>query len=89
MLRHIRPLRLGVFNAPVFTEIEVNDVGEVKEKTVKSNRKLPKASTTDVELLEKSGIPVKRTKTKILSSKRAVQVSNELEMSAKEETQTN
>lgn len=89
MLRHIKPLRLGVFNAPTFIENEVNEVGEVKEKAVKSNKKLPKASTTDVELLEKSGIPVKRTKTKILSSKRAVQVSNELEMSAKEEAQTN
>ena len=54
MLRHIRPLRLGVFNAPVFTEMEVNEVGEVKEKMVKSNKKLPKIATTDVELLEKS-----------------------------------
>lgn len=79
MLRHVQKLRLGVFSAPSFVETKVNADGSVDEVEVKSNKSLPDKSTTDVELLEKAKIPLKRTKTKILNSKRAEEIVADLE----------
>ena len=79
MLRHVNRLRLGVFSAPSFVETKVNADGSVDEVEVKSNKPLPDKSTTDVELLEKAKIPLKRTKTKILQSKRTEEMVADLE----------
>lgn len=79
MLRHIKKLCLGVFSAPAFVESKVNADGSVDEVEVKSNKSLPDKSTTDIELLEKAKIPLKRTKTKILKSKRTEEMVADLE----------
>lgn len=90
MLRHVRKLRLGVFSAPSFVEPKINADGSIDEVEVKSNKPLPDKSTTDVELLEKAKIPLKRTKTKILNSKRTEEMVAELEQAiTNNETQTN
>ena len=90
MLRHVTKLRLGVFSAPSFVESKINADGSVDEVEVKSNKSLPEKTTTDVELLEKAKIPLKRTKTKILKSKRPEEMVADLEMAIiNNETQTN
>lgn len=90
MLRHVTRLHLGVFSAPSFVESRVNADGSVDEVQVKSNTPLPDKSTTDVELLEKAKIPLKRTKTKILKSKRTEEIVADLEQAiTNKEIQTN
>lgn len=90
MLRHVKKLHLGVFSAPLFVEPKTNADGSVDEVEVKSNEPLPDRSTTDVELLEKAKIPLKRTKTKILKSKRPEQMVADFEqVITNNEIQTN
>lgn len=90
MLRHVKKQYLGVFSAPLFVEPKMNSDGSVDEVEVKSNNPLPDKSTTDVELLEKAKIPLKRTKTKILKSKRTEEFVADLEQAITDnETQTN
>lgn len=90
MLRHVAKLHLGVFSAPAFVESSVNADGSVDEVEVKSNKPLPDKSTTDVELLEKAKIPLKRTKTRILKSKRTEEMVADLEQAIIDnKTQTN
>lgn len=90
MLRHVKKLHLGVFSAPSFVAPKFNADGSVDEVDVKSNEPLPDKSTTDVELLDKAKIPLKRTCTKILKSKRTEEIVADLEQAITDnETQTN
>ena len=89
MLRHIRKLTLGVFSAPSFIKPRQNADGSVDEVEVKSNIPLPSTSTTDVELLEKSGLPLKKTKTRILKSKRPVEIADDFERNSFEQDNNN